>query len=305
MKQLTCEMCGGTDLIKQDGVFVCQSCGMKYSVEDAKKMMIEGTVEVAGTVKVDTTDTTEKNLINARRAIENEDWENVEKYYSLVEQNMPDNIEVTFFCVYGRTMNLLFDTDFFKREQSFNALNKVISTLGEYYNNTDEDKQILIKINASLQKMYATTNFVRYIQMSSGTGSALWQKKLYKSIETTFISELEKINRQYSETYINQIISDYYAKEQKIKDEKAKNENASRREGIGIKVGAVIGGIIGVIIGIWFCNLCMDSIRTPIGRLNNPPQNDWFVMIVAFGAPALLGAFIGALIGGAIAYKKK
>lgn len=55
MKQLTCEMCGSTDLIKQDGVFVCQSCGTKYSIEDAKKMMVEGTVEVAGTVKVDDT----------------------------------------------------------------------------------------------------------------------------------------------------------------------------------------------------------------------------------------------------------
>ena len=37
MKKITCEMCGGTDLIKQDGVFVCQNCGMKYSLEDAKK----------------------------------------------------------------------------------------------------------------------------------------------------------------------------------------------------------------------------------------------------------------------------
>lgn len=53
MKQLTCEMCGSTELIKQDGFFVCQTCGTKYSVEDAKKMMIEGTVDVQGVVKVD------------------------------------------------------------------------------------------------------------------------------------------------------------------------------------------------------------------------------------------------------------
>jgi len=46
MKQLTCEMCGSTDMMKQDGVFICQTCGMKYSVEEAKKMMIEGIVEV-------------------------------------------------------------------------------------------------------------------------------------------------------------------------------------------------------------------------------------------------------------------
>lgn len=53
MKQLTCELCGSTDLVKNDGVFVCQSCGTKYSVEEAKKMMIEGVVTVEGSVKID------------------------------------------------------------------------------------------------------------------------------------------------------------------------------------------------------------------------------------------------------------
>lgn len=53
MKQLMCEMCCSTDMLKQDGVFVCQACGCKYSVEEAKRMMIEGTVDVQGTVKVD------------------------------------------------------------------------------------------------------------------------------------------------------------------------------------------------------------------------------------------------------------
>jgi len=41
MKQIVCEMCGGNDLVKQDSVFVCQNCQAKYSVEEAKKMMIE------------------------------------------------------------------------------------------------------------------------------------------------------------------------------------------------------------------------------------------------------------------------
>lgn len=56
MKRLDCEMCGSTDLVKQDGVFVCQSCGCKYSVEEAKKMMIEGVVQVEGTVRIDNSD---------------------------------------------------------------------------------------------------------------------------------------------------------------------------------------------------------------------------------------------------------
>ena len=41
MKQLTCEMCGSTDMIKQDGIFVCQVCGCKYTVEEAKKILFE------------------------------------------------------------------------------------------------------------------------------------------------------------------------------------------------------------------------------------------------------------------------
>ena len=50
MKAIVCEMCGGNDLVKQEGVFVCQSCGTKYSVEEAKKLM----VEVKGIAQEDT-----------------------------------------------------------------------------------------------------------------------------------------------------------------------------------------------------------------------------------------------------------
>ena len=39
MSKLICTLCDGTDLIKQEGVFVCQTCGVKYSVEDAKRIM--------------------------------------------------------------------------------------------------------------------------------------------------------------------------------------------------------------------------------------------------------------------------
>lgn len=56
MKQLTCEMCGNTDIVKNEGVFVCQSCGCKYTVEEARKMMVEGTVSVQGTVVIDNTE---------------------------------------------------------------------------------------------------------------------------------------------------------------------------------------------------------------------------------------------------------
>ena len=104
LKALACEMCGSTDMIKQNGVFVCQSCGTKYSLEEAKKMMISGTVNVAGTVTVDNTAFVKKCLENARRALEKTDWDEVEKYYNMVEQNDPRNIEAIFYSAYGKAM---------------------------------------------------------------------------------------------------------------------------------------------------------------------------------------------------------
>lgn len=41
MKRLVCDMCEGTDFVKENGVFVCQGCGCKYSVEEARRMMSE------------------------------------------------------------------------------------------------------------------------------------------------------------------------------------------------------------------------------------------------------------------------
>lgn len=53
MKAMKCEICGSSDLTKKDGMFVCDYCGTKYTAEEARNMMIDGTVDVTGTVKID------------------------------------------------------------------------------------------------------------------------------------------------------------------------------------------------------------------------------------------------------------
>lgn len=86
MKQLVCEMCESSDLIKQEGAFVCQSCGIKYSVEEAKRMMIEGTVDVSGsTVKIDTSEELE-NLRTYTHATRQKQDEAAKKMGGLLAQ---------------------------------------------------------------------------------------------------------------------------------------------------------------------------------------------------------------------------
>lgn len=106
MKQLVCEMCGGTDLIKDGGVFVCQTCGCKYTVEEARKMMIEGTVDVSGsTVKVDTSEKLENLYTLARRAKNDENIEDAAKYYAEIRVEDPNSWEAAFYGVYYTAMN--------------------------------------------------------------------------------------------------------------------------------------------------------------------------------------------------------
>lgn len=108
MKVIKCEMCGSSDLVKQDGVFVCQSCGLKYSTEEIKKLMIEGTVDVSGsTVKVDTTDELENLYQIARRAKKDNNRANAAKYYDMITVKDPTSWEAAFFSVYFTAMDCM------------------------------------------------------------------------------------------------------------------------------------------------------------------------------------------------------
>ena len=141
MKALTCEMCGSTNLIKEDGVFVCQSCGTKYSVDEAKKMMVEGTVDVKGTIKVDTSDEL-KNLYEiARRAKDSDNSENAAKYYDMILVKDPSSWEANFYVVYYKAMSCTIGQITSAGNSVMNCLSSVIDLVDK---NVPEDKKDLV-----------------------------------------------------------------------------------------------------------------------------------------------------------------
>lgn len=160
MKQIVCEVCGSNDLVKEDGCFICQYCGAKYSPEEAKRLIVEvnGKVDVSGSkVTVDNTSFVERSLENARRAKAKEDWEECEKYYNMVEQYEPTNIEAIFYSSYGKARMALVDYDRFKREQKIKVLKNSISVIDDNYDNSpdkyEENKVLIQNINADLLSM--------------------------------------------------------------------------------------------------------------------------------------------------------
>lgn len=108
MKKMTCEICKNSNLIKENGVFVCQTCGIQYTIDEAKKLISDGTdgvVEVTGTVKIDSS----SELINlyevARRAKDTNNSENALKYYDMILVKDPNSWEANFYVIYFRAFS--------------------------------------------------------------------------------------------------------------------------------------------------------------------------------------------------------
>lgn len=55
MKAMVCEMCGGNEVVKTGGMYVCQHCGTKYDAQEARKLFvtISGPVAVDGVATAD------------------------------------------------------------------------------------------------------------------------------------------------------------------------------------------------------------------------------------------------------------
>ena len=97
MKAIICEMCNGNELIKQDGLYVCQNCGTKYSTEDAKKLI----VDISGSsIKVDESDKTDRFRKLARSARSMNNTQKACEYYNQLVVLCPDDWEAIFFSVY-------------------------------------------------------------------------------------------------------------------------------------------------------------------------------------------------------------
>lgn len=158
MKRLTCEMCGSTDLIKQDGVFVCQTCGCKYSIEEAKKMMVEGTVDVSGsTVKVDNERKIENLRTLADRAKAEGDTETAAKYFEELLKEDPNNWEANFYTIYYAAHNI-------KIAQIGSAANRVSNIIDTVFGLIKEALATQEEQNAAKEEVAgAVLNFASYL----------------------------------------------------------------------------------------------------------------------------------------------
>ena len=128
MKKIVCEMCDGTNFLKQDGMYVCQDCGAKYSVEEARKLMVEmgdstPAAPAAAPAPADNSQKVENLRKLAKRAKEEDNSEMAAKYYEQLLMECPDDWEASFYSTFYAAHNI-------KIAQIGSAANKVANIIG-------------------------------------------------------------------------------------------------------------------------------------------------------------------------------
>ena len=127
MKKIQCELCGGKNIVKENEFFICQDCGAKYTLEQAKKMLSNEETDSHNNQT-----SGEDNLRNmARRALESKDYEHIEKYYEELCKSNSNDWEAVFYKLYGNAMNITFrqlDKKIILLQNSLDGLERVVSS---------------------------------------------------------------------------------------------------------------------------------------------------------------------------------
>ena len=146
MKQIKCELCGSIELIKQEGVYVCQHCGAQYSIEEAKKLMIDGVVEVTGKLKLDSSEKLANLYKIARRAKNDDNAENAAKYYDQILIEDPDSWEATFYVVYFKAMQCKIAEIQSAATSVYNCTDTVLNLINDNMNGATEQEEAFSEV---------------------------------------------------------------------------------------------------------------------------------------------------------------
>lgn len=134
----------------------------------------------------------ENNLLYARKCIEEQNWANAEKYYTLIREKFPKNIiiEATFFRTVAKVMNNNNTLDDYQKR---NELSNSFNVIEKYYDITENKEETLQMISNFLFKMAFPT-------------MGNYNPKFYDALHI-FNNKLEQLYKTHNEEYIYNLIS--------------------------------------------------------------------------------------------------
>ena len=200
-----CPECGANLKISENakGELTCPYCGGTYLVENAINIVnneIINNNNFSGAnvvINQNAKDAYIKQYLeNARRALSKDDFEEVEKYYNMVEQYDPTNIEAIFFSSYGKAGLAMLDANIFKRRYICKVFCNNISVIDDNYDVTKsiENQELIKKMNVALFRMYNVEFVYTVTQTNFGmTSNYKSTLILFSGMALAFIDSLENI----------------------------------------------------------------------------------------------------------------
>lgn len=216
-----CPSCGANLKISESakGELQCPFCGSTYLVENAVNIVNNEFVthnDFAGAnvvINQSLKDAYIKQYLeNARRALNKEDWEEVEKYYNMVEQYEPKNIEAIFYSSYAKARLSLIE-DKFKRTQNCEVFCNSISIIDDNYDvsKSDENVKLIIEMSNRLMAFYDAKFVINVTNDSFGMhDDSKITYLLFAKIALSFIESVENIYRIDSKIEYKKLICLHY-----------------------------------------------------------------------------------------------
>ena len=96
MKIIKCELCGSNKLTKIDGEYICDYCHTHYTTEEAKKLIINGPVEITGNIQLDNSLMINNYKKLAKRAFNDKLYAESYDYYQKILELDPDDWEAVY-----------------------------------------------------------------------------------------------------------------------------------------------------------------------------------------------------------------
>ena len=196
MQAIKCELCGSNDLKKVNGEYECQYCHTKYTVEEAKKLMIEGTVDV----KVDMSDQQKNYEKLAERSFKDQLYDQAYDYYNKLLEIDSDN----WTYVYKKGLCAAWQSTLanFRVDETIKACKNAFNIIEVNKINLDNKEEVCYQMASEINKVA-----VAFCSLSQKHYSEFWE---LDSAAPDYWSQLQKciLCEEYALSLIKEYINE-------------------------------------------------------------------------------------------------
>ena len=149
---IKCELCGNDQLVKNDGYYVCEECGTRYTPEEARRLVVKNVDTVSD-------DSIENWRILGLRAYEKPDYDTAEKYFTKILEKDPFDCQAVHYVGLFKAVNEIPDTN-----NAVRLLEENITEATSFIDDTelDPEEEFRARMDVIIQNIQEGLRVIRF-----------------------------------------------------------------------------------------------------------------------------------------------